>query len=1039
LTGIVQFKTRSGQDTVISGTDRNGNLKTILGPPSTTIIESAVQGNVNLVFGQGDFNLTPLISSLFLESDSKGDVLIGIPRDKYNKLNARYYENFFSLIRGNGQFFYKNTLWCSARIKKDQIDEEETIFDLANIKFRPKWGIESYKEEIEASISKELKNGSINNRDFIVTFPLSIGFENIVLDNPLLTFSKQNYQLRQIVPKLIIFESINNTMYSVDPIIPIVDYLLENQIGAVIHFSWPYVNGLDRFSRAANDLSPGKRARLKTFHFGKRFSYELKDFVVGEILSSTSETSISSARKNHPAIEQLSLEGENWESYYPSKETISSQNIFFCSPVNNLYDPHTIIGTLKQLTLNDFRIRDLKDDLRFHNLPDWLFYLFKFMPFIDSFVPPTYLKYAYKFEDNTYKKLELLQAISEFKKRSNDSDGYLLDTFSAIIIGLSETLNFYDYLRNLKTPNINTKFSAVVSYILKSLFEEGTINIIVCDYNSRLGFKKYMADYLCGVFQLIKNEMPFGHERLLKNDFVLFSQNDISINFEVNNRKIVKFEFKENNVSNTFEIKAELRDNDKSDVIQKKVNITLEGIDGLYRNINYYDFKDTTLLLPGPLPILKFEGEVPTVSEGIDLFLRPIKKIIVFVNPGENYVKALGQTTSIREFLFGDHPNRITDKDLKLSYGLNNSFKLRDGFVKTLKGHKIAESIISTDLTDDNKELQDTLEEPIREEYVENEEKFNPNEYKSLKELWNTISSSKEYKHTTVKSDQPEEFVQVRVKYDTSGVEETISFRKGTYVRTLDEGDSEVILAENLYSGQKIAYLESDSKESLDNFFIRNYSGYQSVTVEEVYEPFKCLGIFYKTLSKINFAGNYSKSDFEPLYWLNDSERYQLYERVRFLMEPIPEETTQKEYIREPFKNSLIWESLGKIPIDRLNLVKQGFEKNSKITIDNLYELAKLFDLDYKKFSFRSLMNALLNGRSKYFFLDEKNLLAVAHLINHTFIAENYENLTEAGKNIRTVLQHVGKALKRVISGNKRYLSDMDLLIEQKVVICTVI
>jgi hypothetical protein len=156
-------------------------------------------------------------------------------------------------------------------------------------------------------------------------------------------------------------------------------------------------------------------------------------------------------------------------------------------------------------------------------------------------------------------------------------------------------------------------------------------------------------------------------------------------------------------------------------------------------------------------------------------------------------------------------------------------------------------------------------------------------------------------------------------------------------------------------------------------------------------------------------------------------------------MEPIQEDATYEGYIRETFKNSIIWESLADVPIDILNMFKQSFAMNPKISIDNLFGLALLFGLEYEIGSFRYLMNAILTGKNKYFFLDEENLLAVAHLINHNLIAENYENLTAAGKNIRTVLQHVGKALKRVVSGNKRYLSDMDLLIEQKVMMCTVL
>ena len=192
MVGYIEFRTKSGVSAVISGNDANGNLKSVLGPVSTEIIENSIKGKVVLVFGQSDFNLTPLIASLYLESGVKGDVLIGIPRNKYNQLNIRYYENFFSLIRGNGKFFYKDALWCSAKINNDQNKDTETIFDLDNVKFRPKWGIKNYKKEIETSISKDLMSGHINDRKLIVTFPLSVGFGDIILENSSTFSSKFN-------------------------------------------------------------------------------------------------------------------------------------------------------------------------------------------------------------------------------------------------------------------------------------------------------------------------------------------------------------------------------------------------------------------------------------------------------------------------------------------------------------------------------------------------------------------------------------------------------------------------------------------------------------------------------------------------------------------------------------------------------------------------------------------------------------------------------------------------------------------------------
>ncbi len=207
LVGYVQFITHEKQDEVISGSDNDGAPKSLLGPVTSTIIENVIQGNVVLIFSQGDLNLTPLLASLSLETDSKGrDILIGIPKHRYNQLNTLYYENFFSLTKGNGQFFYKNTLWCSVK-KKDSDDESETLLELDDIKFKPKWGNRKYKEDFEASTLKKINDRSINERSFIVTFPFSVGFADIILDNAVLMIESESVRLRPIVPKLIILES----------------------------------------------------------------------------------------------------------------------------------------------------------------------------------------------------------------------------------------------------------------------------------------------------------------------------------------------------------------------------------------------------------------------------------------------------------------------------------------------------------------------------------------------------------------------------------------------------------------------------------------------------------------------------------------------------------------------------------------------------------------------------------------------------------------------------------------------------------------
>lgn len=1038
MVGYVQFITHEKQDEVISGSDNDGAPKSLLGPVTSTIIENVIQGNVVLIFSQGDLNLTPLLASLSLETDSKGrDILIGIPKHRYNQLNTLYYENFFSLTKGNGQFFYKNTLWCSVK-KKDSDDESETLLELDDIKFKPKWGNRKYKEDFEASTLKKINDRSINERSFIVTFPFSVGFADIILDNAVLMIESESVRLRPIVPKLIILESVNDTIYTFDPLMPLIDYLLKSEIGAVIHFSWPYIAGLERFLGTFIASNEGKSNRLKSFHLGKRFSFEIKDYVIQDILHSTHEHSILSAMNNHPALKQVSLEGRNWETYYPSLGSANSQNILLCAPVNKSINLPTLDETLRELSTSDKRIKELKVALKDIILPDNSRYLFRFMPFVDSFVPPVSLGYTFKFDDNTYRRLELLQVITEVREKVEDSDHFLLDSLASIVKRMSETFNFVDYLHNLKTPPVNTKYSAVVSFLIKALFHGEDQHIILCDYNPRLGFKNYMSKYLREIFQLIEKQLPFSYNRLQRGDFIMFFGEKFYFDIEAENYEITKFEFNENGSGLSFEIIASLTVYDGKKYTSKKVTVELESMEELHRNINHYDFKNTILLLPGPLPILRFDGETPVISDGIDLFLRPFKKIIVFINQGENYVRAIKQIVTIKDFLFGSRDNPIAKKDLQISYQLNNSPEMRARFDKVFR--RVAVSDDSNGVPGNTFELQGTIDEPIREEFMENEAKVDTEYYRTLKELWGTISRSKtNTAPSPVKYEAPEEYSQIRVRYDLSGAEEYILIRKGTYVRLVEEGNNEIILVENLLPGQRMAYLKSDTRESLDNYFIRNYSSYSGITVEQIYEPFKCFGIFYNVLSKVDFSNNYSENDFAPLYWLSSSEKQQLYKNIQFFMEPVNNENTNSEHIREHFKNSIVWEILTKTTTDLLRIAKEKFTLNFSINLDSLYVLAQLFGFDYGESSFKSLMSDLLSGKTKYFFIDENNLLAIARLLNHTLIIDNYENLTSAGKNIRTVLQHVGKSLNRVISGNKRYLSDMDLLIENKVTICTVL
>jgi hypothetical protein len=130
----------------------------------------------------------------------------------------------------------------------------------------------------------------------------------------------------------------------------------------------------------------------------------------------------------------------------------------------------------------------------------------------------------------------------------------------------------------------------------------------------------------------------------------LFSHNNYIDNILYN--KIVKLTVDKNVVRKEFTIELNLIDEETKKTLKRNLMIRLEDINSLVRNINNYNLIKTILLLPGPLPVFRFDDGIPTLSEGIDLFIRPFKQIFIFVDQGKDYIRAYEQMAKIKEFLF---------------------------------------------------------------------------------------------------------------------------------------------------------------------------------------------------------------------------------------------------------------------------------------------------------------------------------------------------------------------------------------------------
>lgn len=1010
---------KKGNQKMVVHSNKNNELESTLGSISTAILENVGNGNIEIIFSQGDLNLTPLIIALqtYSNTDNKKDIILGIPKNKFAHLNKVYSNNFNSLL--NKDFFYKKFLWCTL----EQNKEEGTPikFNLKQTFEIPKLGTGLYKYNVKMEIQKEYENQTIDNRSFILSFPLTYGLSNIDIYDINIS---NNYKFRSISPKIIILESVNEVFRNFDSLISIIDDLIKKGIGAVIHFSWPYIKGIDKFINIMNENKYDDK--IKIFHIGKRFAMNIKDKIAADILDKAKECSINLALENQPAIKELSIEGNKWESYYPSGS--NPENIYICAIINEPIDFKEVDAYFSQTNCLDIRKRnlnrDLREELKNSNISYTWRYFINYILFLDSFINPKYTNMPIQLQNNSYKTGNIFMVIDEKKKQVPESMQPILNQFYSIVLDISTTKNYINIINGIKTPYYNTKNSALISFIINSMFNDS--KIIICDFNTNIGFKKYIGDYLKNLFNSIKNNIPLNSAKFLGNDYLVFSPFKNQKIIQNTDFDIIKFESSEDKYKWQFTLTITLKD--KNNVIKTVKNkIIIESLNNLENNLINYEIKEYTLLLPGPLPVLSFNGENPLMSNGIDTFLKDFKKIIMFVYKGEDYIKAKKQAFIIKDFLFGNN-NSIIKKDLELSYKLNNVDKIR----KMIPDNQLLE----------NNETESNLENPIineiREEYFKNEVNIFPEEYKSLNDIWNSISKNNQYYSSVNHSyTNNQDFLKFKVMYDDGNIE-IIDISKGSYLRIINENGKEIMPVEEIGYGDKIAYLESDTKETLDNYFITNYLGLNGIDLEQIMEPFKCLKLFVDTVSKLDFPNKFSESDFENLYWLSPDMKEQLYSNLNFLI-TLQNTNDNINIIRTFFNNSKIWDTLANSSDNLLSSLHIELEFYRRLNLKSIYKLARALGLKYDYLSFRPLIKGIEKGETKYYFQKDENLCALARLIGYDKIEESYKSINSTGKKIGNVLQLVGFSLKRVISDNIQPFNDMDSFIKNHVKICTII
>ncbi|WP_319508922.1 hypothetical protein [uncultured Methanolobus sp.] len=119
----VEYKLRTKNDLEKQETIIDNKNNNQLSPISLSILDSVLTNKITVIFSQGPFNLSPIISCLFA-FHYKSDVLIGIPKVRFNDTFKTNTDTYFSLmyrkkmedICSNYFYFYDDTLWCKGSI-----------------------------------------------------------------------------------------------------------------------------------------------------------------------------------------------------------------------------------------------------------------------------------------------------------------------------------------------------------------------------------------------------------------------------------------------------------------------------------------------------------------------------------------------------------------------------------------------------------------------------------------------------------------------------------------------------------------------------------------------------------------------------------------------------------------------------------------------------------------------------------------------------------------------------------------------------------
>jgi hypothetical protein len=1075
----IEYISKEGQEIII---DEKGHNK--LSPISLSVLDSILGKQVTILFSQGPLNLTPIISCLFV-FQKKQDVLVGIPKRLFNEVYEKYTKIYFSLlykckdsirsIISNSKYFYYDMLWC-----KGKIDEDSNELTKLDIETYPRHGTPQFRRNYDLEVRGKLKKGIFQKIPKVVLVPIAGIPPSGIIGEKEIKFEDLGYKLNKFDPKLIIYESINERKHSFDALIKLIKEIENSERKLVLHFSWPYLKGLTNFLVKIQDDK-----NIAMFHLGKRFCIEsqkenhfekppsniLPLSIEGDLWDTVyypennflSFKIILPAQMNSKNISLSDIVSYDWLfdariediREYLKYEGIGriEDNILKFPPV---IDTFLCPSEIKRRSLlqkeNDWKTLPLKESVSI-KASENSHAIRAFSGLCSDLEKYRDLSYELSdlFTNQTVTKKTLFQAyiiekiLNKFADDSHSDSIIVANLHPYLITDLSwdESLNYLfnsivNWITDLKLPKILKDGNVIYcerelsnGERLKEIIWDGVLHENKIRYIKRLFPENITEVDICDSKEgknlriIVKINVPIRYIDLdIYNSII---NKKYFINFIIykaiirddgsfNEYKISNISFKIKPKNSIVSVELEFR-NDKTNKksVEKEIQIKyleLSKIQTLPQEL----ITNSELLIPGPIPFHTVSGEDILISQGYDALLLPFKKIIFFAYPGANFKQLLKQIRLYKDLVSGSQ-TRVSQRDLIFSVN----------YTKNTRRFKLPPTP-SSDSTTESAELDTPIDTMFREAVLDesNADKEELAEIKTLKDIWNSIrkkpSSYTPTYHSTFSCSR--EKVDICIEFET-GTKETLSFPVGTLIRKKHGNEYIFSSVEELSEGEQIIYIQTDERDSIENYLLKTIFNEDEMTLEDILEPLRALKLFYDSLKSLDFINGYSEIKLKELYWLSSNQKKNLFDLIRGLLN---QDTYDLEEVSNLLNNS-IWRGLV-TPERLIEIFKRG---RKTLTYEKLYSLSKELGLkNYKRASFKVLCSTAINEQKHYSFHDEKNLLVLGKLIGHQGIIDNYHVINEKGGKIRTFLQQVGHSIKRVANGNGDPLNEMDVAIEGK-------